>query len=336
VKKAIDDAAQAGFRHIAIYDHGGLNSRDDGVKRARILGPWFEANGIIPIFVVWQSGFLESAADILKIGLEKLGLPDHVMKGWLLDKINDMKDRAFEVFARDAGVKAIWENMKFRAGGASGKGGGLTTAARALAQLLPANAPKIHLLGHSAGAIMQGHFLSAMRASKLAAETLHLWAPACTVPFATEHYGKAFANGTANVKKTFVGVLSDANELSDPCVPVLYSKSLLYLVSRALEPDHKTTVLGLEKVWSLATAGDGSFANGYKDELSAWHAASKGIVLDPPVRKTEVSIRREQNKNETIDANHGSFDNNIDAVNLAIERILGKKPLVPVTDLRGF
>jgi hypothetical protein len=336
VKKALDDAAQAGFRHIAIYDHGGLNSRDDGVKRAQILGPWFEANGIIPIFVVWQSGFLESATDILKIGLEKLGVPEVVMKGWLIDKINEMKDRAFEVFARDAGVKAIWENMKFRAGGASGTGGGLTTAAKTLAQLVPANPPKIHLLGHSAGAIMQGHFLSAMKASKLAAETVHLWAPACTVSFATEHYGKAFANGTANVKKTFVGVLSDANELSDPCVPVLYSKSLLYLVSRALEQDHKTTILGLEKIWSLATAGDDVFAAGYKDELEAWYAASKGIALDPPIKKTEVSIRREQNKNETIDANHGSFDNNIEVVNQAIERILGTKPSVPVTDLRGF
>jgi hypothetical protein len=258
------------------------------------------------------------------------------MKGWLIDKINEMKDSAFEVFARDAGVKAIWENMKFRAGGASGTGGGLTTAAKTLAQLLPANPPKIHLLGHSAGAIMQGHFLSAMKASKLAAETVHLWAPACTVSFATEHYGKAFANGTANVKKTFVGVLSDANELSDPCVPVLYSKSLLYLVSRALEPDHKTTILGLEKIWSLATAGEDLFAAGYRDELEAWYAASKGIALDPPIRKTEVSIRREQNKNETIDANHGSFDNNIEVVNQAIERILGTKPSVPVTDLRGF
>ena len=39
-----------------------------------ILGPWFEANGIIPIFVVWQSGFLESAADILETGMEKIGV----------------------------------------------------------------------------------------------------------------------------------------------------------------------------------------------------------------------------------------------------------------------
>jgi len=43
---------------------------------------------------------------------------------------------------------------------------------------------------------------------------------------------------------------------------------------------------------------------------------------------TEVPTRREKDKDETIDASHGSFDNNLDIVNLAIERIIGKKPPV--------
>ena len=120
------------FLQFAIYDHGGLNSRTDGIDRARILGPWFEANGIMPIFVVWQTGFLESATDILKGAVEKLGVPVSADKGWLRSKIDEVKDRAFEVFARDAGVKAIWENMKFRAAGASSEGGGLMTAAKEL------------------------------------------------------------------------------------------------------------------------------------------------------------------------------------------------------------
>ena len=97
-----------------------------------LLGPWFEANRIKPIFVVWQSGLLESAADILKTALEKIGVPAAAERSWLRSKINEVKDRAFEVFARDAGIKAIWENMKFRADGASQPGGGLMTAAREL------------------------------------------------------------------------------------------------------------------------------------------------------------------------------------------------------------
>ena len=39
---------------------------------------------------------------------------------------------------------------------------------------------------------------------------------------------------------------------------------------------------------------------------------------------------------DTIRADHGSFDNNLNVVNRALERILGSKPVAPVTDLRGF
>lgn len=339
VRDAIATAAQRNFSHVAIYDHGGLNSRADGIGRARVLGPWFEANRIMPIFVIWQTGFLESAGDILKGALEKLAMPTATDQGWLRNKIAEIRDRAFEVFARDAGVKAIWENMKFRAAGASGEGGGLMTAAKVLnAEIAGLNAnkkPELHLLGHSAGAIMHGNFLSAMRSQSLQASSVHLWAPACTVDFATATYGPAFANGVANPKTTFIDVLSDTNELSDPCVPVLYSKSLLYLVSRALEPEHKTPVLGLQKAWPKWSA-DADFMAGYQTVLNAWNAASKGVVLDPPVTETEVPIRHEANKDETIDAGHGSFDNNLNIVNRAIERITGKKPVEPVTDLRGF
>ena len=76
----------------------------------------------IPIFVVWQTGFFESAGDIIKIGIEKLGIAPERVEGWVVDKLKDVKDRAFEVFARDFGVKAIWENMKSRAAGASRPG----------------------------------------------------------------------------------------------------------------------------------------------------------------------------------------------------------------------
>jgi hypothetical protein len=338
VRDCVATAAERGLSNIVIYAHGGLNSRSDGVDRARVLGPWFEANGIMPIFVVWQTGFLESATDILKGAVEKLGIPVSADKGWLRSKIDEVKDRAFEVFAREAGVKAIWENMKSRAAGASGKGGGLTTAARelqaAIGGLSRSQRPDIHLMGHSAGAIMHGHFLSAMKTQGLKASSIHLWAPACTVEFATAKYGQAFANKVADPGTTFVDVLSDGNERSDPCVPVLYSKSLLYLVSRSLEPDHKTPVLGLQTSWPKWSA-DADLIDGYQKVLDAWNAAGKGVMLHPPVTETEVPIRQETNKDETIDAGHGSFDNNLNIVNRAIKRVVGKLK-TPVTDLRGF
>jgi hypothetical protein len=339
VRDCIASAARDGFPQVAIYDHGGLNSRADGIDRARVLGPWFEANRIKPIFVVWQSGLLESAADILKTALEKIGVPAAAERSWLRSKINEVKDRAFEVFARDAGIKAIWENMKFRADGASKPGGGLMTAARelkaAIGDLSRNERPEIHLIGHSAGAIMHGNFLSAMKAQDLKASSIQLWAPACTVAFATAKYGAAFANKVADPKTTYIEVLSDDNEKSDPCVPVLYSKSLLYLVSRALEPEHKTPVLGLQKAWSKKPDEDDTFMEGYQKIIDAWQAASSVTAPDTIVTEPEVPIRREKDKDETIDASHGSFDNNLDAVNRAIRRIRGRV-LQEVTDLHGF
>lgn len=118
-------------------------------------------------------------------------------------------------------------------------------------------------------------------------------------------------------------------------MPVLHSKSLLYLVSRALEPDHKTPVLGLQRAWPKWSA-DVDFMDGYQKTLDAWNAAGKGVVLDSPVTETEVPIRHETNKDETINAGHGSFDNNLNMVNRAIKRIIGRNPRAPVTDLRGF
>ena len=131
--------------------------------------------------------------------------------------------------------------MKFRADGASRPGGGLMTAARelkaALGDLGRNERPEIHLIGHSAGAIMHGNFLAAMKAQELKASSIQLWRRRARSSFATPKYAAAFASRVADPKTTYVEVLSDDNEKSDPCIPVLYSKSLLYLVSLALEPD---------------------------------------------------------------------------------------------------
>jgi hypothetical protein len=182
---------------------------------------------------------------------------------------------------------------------------------------------------------MHGNFLAAMKAQELKASSIQLWAPACTVEFATAKYGAAFASKVADPQTTYVEVLSDDNEKSDPCIPVLYSKSLLYLVSRALEPEHKTPVLGLQRAWSTRPEDDDTFMKGHQKIIEAWQRASAGLKLDSTITESEVPIRREKNKDETIDANHGSFDNNLDVVNRAIRRIRGRV-LEPVTDLHGF
>jgi hypothetical protein len=338
VLDGVREAAASGISKIAIYAHGGLNSRDEGVKRAQILGPWLQLNKIYPIFIVWQTGFLESAGDIIRLGAERLGIAPERVEGWLMDKLKEVKDRGFEVFARDGGVKAIWENMKSRADGAGTPDGGMFVAAKFLKSAIDSlkTKPEIHLLGHFAGAIMHGHFLAALKAQGLTAKTMHLWAPACTVDFANDMFGAAFRDKVVAPASTFIGVLSDVNEEADPCVPVLYPKSLLYLISRALENAHNAPVLGMQKIWPQWRKKDGTFADEQWQVMTNWDAAGKGIRLDPPIATKTVPTRHEPAADDSIPAGHGSFDNNLDVVNRAIQRILGAAPKVPVTDLEGF
>jgi hypothetical protein len=352
VEEGIGKAAAKGLDKIAIYAHGGLNNQDAGLKRARILGPWLEANGIHPIFIIWQTGFFESASDIIKIQVDRMG-PEAAaapVEGWFIDQLKETKDRGFESIARNFGVKAIWENMKSRARDSTTLEGGMTFVAehlrKAIDKVTNKAPPEIHLLGHSAGAIMLGHFLGALTEKSLKAKSLHLWAPACTAGFAVETYGKAFVKGTADPKTTYVGVLDDKNEASDPCVPVAYSKSLLYLVSRALEPVHKTPIIGMQKSWDrtsptqkkwLANKKDDFFNKQAWDEVKEWNKVASNVSVDDPIDVAEVPTRRSDGKEQTTKANHGSFDNNLDVVNQAIARIQGlKKPKVPVVELRGF
>ncbi|MET0383716.1 MAG: C1 family peptidase, partial [Burkholderiaceae bacterium] len=57
---------QAEPKRLVLMVHGGLNSRDDAIKRARAMGRYFLGNGCYPLFVVWQTGILESLRFLLE------------------------------------------------------------------------------------------------------------------------------------------------------------------------------------------------------------------------------------------------------------------------------
>jgi hypothetical protein len=339
VAEGIASAQAKGLAHVAIYAHGGLNSRDVGLARARNMGPWLEANGIHPIFIIWQTGFWETAKNVIDaFARNLLGLGKAPATKGLFEILRDSQDRTFELSARDLGVKAIWEDMKSRAELSNLKEGATALAARNIAKSL--NGVELHLMGHSAGASLLGHFIGALRRFKVPVASCSLWAPACTVEFAIKTYGAALTDGILPAKRTLIEVLSDGNERGHYTVPLLYSKSLLYLVSRALEPDHKTPILGMEMAApgqeKTATKLD-VFDDEAQDLLKRWSALAKGVSYLPPVAAPAVPTRIvAKGSVETIDADHGSFDNSLDSFNRAVENILQKAPLRAATDLTGF
>ena len=85
----------SGCKHLVIYAHGGLNSEEDSLKRVAAMGPYFQNNGIYPVFLTWKSGPLETIQDILQDTARPLGMPSQ----GIADRLSEAWDRTVEVAA---------------------------------------------------------------------------------------------------------------------------------------------------------------------------------------------------------------------------------------------
>lgn len=337
-------------RRVVVYAHGGLNSEADSILRARVMGPYFEANGIYPIFVTWKTGFLETLRMMMQDKLKDLlsGGGDMSADWWrgVSSQIKDWAarereklDRRIEVFFEDTTGKPFWTQMKQNAALAALDARAIGLLAQHLGRLQQDfKGVDIHLLGHSAGSLVLGQLLGKM-AGRATASTCSLFAPACTVMFANQFYIPAMQNGTLPKRQTHIHLLSDENELADTVGP--YGKSLLYLVSRAAEEVHKTPLLGLINVFSddrnvrrrefFDDAGDPACCH-YQAALDAWVENWKKFGGVFQVQSDhQMRIRCEQDDDGRLvpntfrksQATHGGFDNCIDHVELALARMLG-------------
>ena len=332
-----------GAARLVLYAHGGLNPEEESVKRIQVMAPYFEANGVYPVFFTWRTGVFESLGGILddiKHGVEPTAALRDVWRV-VKDAVGEARDRAVEVASQTAGVKAIWSQMKQNAkaaqtlsqpiAGADGKvvqqDATLVLLASALERLKKA-LPKIeiHLIGHSAGSILFGHLLDALIGRKATVSSCTLYAPACTVQFALNHYKPAMENGVLRKQDFHVELLSDSRECDDSVGP--YGRSLLYLVSRALEDQHKTPILGMANAWDPKKRDEWSSDAVIQQGLKEWQAFwSTGHPLKETTR-AQIS-----NGVMSVPSSHGGFDNDVAVVTRTIERIAGKPLKHPVEQL---
>lgn len=324
---------------LAIYAHGGLNSEVGSLQRIRVLAPYFLANGIYPLFFTWKTGPGETLKDMLE-DLKHRVIAGERTEGWL-DKLRDVaaeaKDRAIEAVGRQF-ARGIWSEMRENAAGGATSDHVLDLAARMLRELSASLAKggrtlEIHLVGHSAGSILLGHLLGRMAGPEpLAVHSCELYAAACSSGFAVKHYGAAHDAGVLPLDRLRLHVLSDANERRDGLpsgARDIYGKSLLYLVSRALDDIRKQPLLGMERalcaadpMWS-ADQWDNSAQQDIVDWMRRWPAGDLlNLVTTPKVRTTKTG--------DQIDASHGSFDNNIDVLTGTLERIRGGALVSPM------
>ena len=319
---------------LVFYAHGGLNDEDSSIARVRVLGPYFKANGIYPIFLTWKTGFLESLWNIMgdKIhGIEPQGVWRGIWES-IKKAAKEAKDRAIEEACQRLLVKAVWSQMKQNAEAASQfQGAALGLTVKRLIEL-KRRVPnlELHLVGHSAGSILLGYLLDLMLKENIQIKSCTLLAPACTIEFALNYYKPAMdSNGIVAKSATRFEILTNERELADTVGP--YGKSLLYLVSRALEDYHKTPILGMENAW-------------YPKTMSEWNSELRNHVKQWQKFIGEPRFLRIHGKDRTqvsdgrgmIPLAHGSFDNDVKVMTETMTRILGKKLRYPIENLRGY
>lgn len=322
----------ASVPRLAIYAHGGLNSEAASFQRVRILAPYFLANDIHPLFVTWKTGFLESLVGMLENAVARFfGIgPASSLWSKIWEPLKEAKDRAIEVAAEELVVKAVWRHMKDNADAAAlRENGGLRLLAAQLGAL-KAQVPglEIHLVGHSAGSLILGRLLDLLAGGPEVA-TCSLFAPACSVGFALEHYKPALESGSLGALT--VDGLSDRRELEDTVGP--YGKSLLYLVSRALESLHKMPLLGMQGAWGAEWETPDQWNREVGADTGAWRAFAKarGLAFEA------LDAEHVSDGEEEIAAAHGSFDNDVAVIAKTLRRIRGGEPLrTPVENLHSF
>lgn len=321
---------------LAVYAHGGLNSEAASIERIRVMAPYFRANGIYPLFVTWKTGFGESLSGLLDDAIGKFFRPSEEFpsRGWadIKDKLKEAKDRSVELACESLLVKPVWMQMKQNAAAAAEREAGLTLLASHLAELkgrVPAL--EVHLVGHSAGSILHGHLLDRLSQKRLPVKTVSLYAPACTVGFALDHYVPAVGKGVVAKDSLFFDLLSDEREQADTVGP--YGKSLLYLVSRALEDAHKMPLLGMEAAWNPGVEAAGQWNPRYTADVKKWRGFMGGMGTVTVHTKARAKV---YDGVEYIPLAHGSFDNDVTVVSATLERLRGGALAAEVESLHGF
>ena len=131
----------------------------------------------------------------------------------------------------------------------------------------------------------------------------------------------------------------------------IYGKSLLYLVSRALETVHKMPLLGMENAWRSKLPRDELWHAGTIESVERWQAFAAQHRLVPHVHGPKPGagddtrsprdggdepVTHVWDGQSRIPLAHGSFDNDIAVVTKTLHRIRGSRLRFPVENLHGF
>ncbi|MFC6978778.1 C1 family peptidase [Microbulbifer taiwanensis] len=284
------------FDHLLLYAHGGLNSVKTSARRIGAMKEIFLENRIYPFHFMYDTGLLEELKDVL---FGKFSRAERIAGG-----IRDWFDRRIENMIRIPG-RAVWREMKRGATRPFERqdSHGSRTLKLLLETVADIGDKKVHIAGHSTGAILQAHLLQRLFKDNLfnRVASCSLFAPAASYEVYHHMYRPLIKNG--RVAEATVYNLSSQQE-EDDHVAGVYGKSLLYLVSNAFEDQRGEALMGMKVFNDRFPMGD-------------------------------VTLRYSPSS-ATASSSHGGFDNDPVTMNHLLRRVLGKKPrrLFTASDLQ--
>lgn len=282
VKKWLD--ANPENHKIALYALGGFYEEKESLSKIRVLAPYLLQNGIYPIFLSWQDSYYQAIHQSIETFFNDL-----LTSGGQILKAEDiLKDkvalsRAIENHCRKISTRSIWSEVKEKASKANAEEiEPFNTQKRGVLHILTDAFQKlqqeygyrfeIHAIAHSAGSqLIATDWLVQLADRGMQLKSLHLIAPTLTIREANESIIYAQEQALFDQNQIHLYMLSQGVEEEDSVSR--YDKSLLILISRALEKIHKTPLLGLEEAWYLKNAkpDDGVFNRQQSEDISVWH-----------------------------------------------------------------
>jgi predicted chitinase len=289
---------------ILLYAPGGLTDERSAVQRLAEYRPALLKNQIYPLTFNWHSDYWSTITSLLKDAFQRRR-PEGALdatKDFMLDRFDD----ALEPVARTLTGASAWKEMKENALGASKPGGGARMVVDCL-EKMDRDRLEIHMVGHSAGSVLHAPLVELLGERGLPIESCTLWAPACTMDLFHQFYLPAIQSEA--IRQFSLFVLSDQAEQDDDCAKV-YRKSLLYLVSNALEGKGRIPgfregepLLGMEKFIDSSLR-------------SLLGSGRHRLVVTPNHRQPDSGFASQA-------SHHGDFDNDLHTVSSTFANILG-------------
>lgn len=244
---------------VCLYAHGGLVDEAAAAEIAARWIPALYARRILPIFLMWETGFLDTLGHRIEDALK--GRERSASRG-LGESFERIWNRRLEQALARPGT-ALWGEMKQNAEAMSqvrrdatgqdkplAEQAGLVQLWRHYQQAAGGQKLRLHLVGHSAGSIVASHMAAHLAGAGVPIESISFMAPAIRADAFRELLAPLLMSGAVRRFQTFH--LDERTEEADSVGP--YRRSLLYLLRESFEGGSTVPIAGLAIDWQAQLA----------------------------------------------------------------------------------